>query len=135
MSKETGNCYEVSSKTLGFLGAKAKKLEAPDWARSEIKPDDEWYLVHGCPTLRRPPYVKYGHAWLEVGEVCYDAENCQFWPKDLYYAVGNIEDDGNLFRYTYDQMYQFLLAYNHYGPWEGTEGCDPIPDCEIRGVE
>lgn len=46
---EIGNCYEEAFNAL---------MAAP--------PQAELLLVHGEPTLTCPPFIPYGHAWLEL---------------------------------------------------------------------
>lgn len=81
-------------------------------------------LVHGRPRLTCPPYTRYGHAWVEVGDIVYDVETNVSVPKEIYYAVGNI-DPGSCTTYTFVMVQWFLSEYGHYGPWEGIEAYPP----------
>jgi len=75
-------------------------------------------LVHGNPTLKKPPFIKYGHAWIELNEdTVFDTEHRREVPKDLYYAVGNIDPE-ECFVYTYEEMAKQVKEHEHWGPWE-----------------
>jgi hypothetical protein len=80
-----------------------------------------WLLVHGRPTLRRPPFVEYGHAWLEKGEMVHDPSTDARMPRLLYYMLGSIDHRSNLV-YTAEEARQFMRLTEHFGPWEGPEG-------------
>jgi hypothetical protein len=78
-------------------------------------------LVHGRPTLTRPPFTKYGHAWLEIGDsFCYDAERRMAIPKALFYGVGHI-DPAECYRYDFQAFKEMINEREHWGPWEGVE--------------
>ena len=112
----TGDCYSACAKFIidKFL------LERGDVG--------DLVLVHGRPTLTRPPHVKYGHAWIEMmGAVAYDVERDVAVPIALFYAAGEIDPE-ECFYYTAEDVRKMLLEYGHYGPWEGVEGCPPIPE-------
>jgi hypothetical protein len=119
---ELGNCYEVAGKlfmdlVIGLSRPFPKELGAA-------------VLVHGRPTLRRPPFRKYGHAWLEIGDaLCYDSERKLAVPKALFYAVGNIDPD-ECYRYDEKTFRKFVLEFGHWGPWEGVEGMPPVDSDE-----
>jgi len=99
-----GNCYEdAASATLLFGAHKG------------------WNLVHGRPTLQRPPYVQFGHAWLEKDEKVFDPSANYATTRAAYYAVGKIDHRDNLV-YTSEETRRFVLAYEHWGPWEGVDG-------------
>jgi hypothetical protein len=104
-----GRCYELSFQAI-------------------LKPEFEhWILVHGRPTLTAPPFIEYGHAWLESPDEpqCYDAASDQYVSRYMYYSCGQISEDGQL-RYTKHQAVTFALSHRHYGPWEGPEACPPM---------
>jgi hypothetical protein len=86
-------------------------------------------LVHGRPTLKVPPFIKYGHAWVEIdGVTVFDTEHHKEVPKELYYAVGNIDSEDCLV-YTYSEMAAHMRKHEHWGPWELPE--DP-EETELR---
>ena len=78
-----------------------------------------WLLVHGYPTLRRPPWKRFGHAWLESsdGEWCWDPNTGAKLPTWLYYHLGNIEKKHCTW---YGPAEAGILAVRtgHWGPWE-----------------
>lgn len=106
----TGNCYYSNGMLMLGPGKYSK-----------------WTLVHGRPTLQIPPYVEFGHAWLESpdGQMVYDAERDFEIPKFLYYAVGNI-DENDCFKYSRNEARKKMLEFGHYGPWEGPDAGPPI---------
>ena len=97
-----------------------------------------WTLVHGRPTLRVPPYIEYGHAWLESpdGEIIYDPTVEFEGPKMLYYALGNINPEDS-FKYSREEARKKILEFGHWGPWEGVDAAPPVdtPDEEDEGDE
>lgn len=103
----SGNCYSQAANAQTF-GPKG------------------WLLVHGRPTLQRPPFVEYGHAWLEKGELVNDPSTNSKMPRMLYYALGQIDHRSNLI-YTADEAREFMLLTEHFGPWEGIEGTPATP--------
>jgi hypothetical protein len=116
----TGNCYEnAANAVLPIFGT-----------------HEGWTLVHGRPTLTRPPYVQFGHAWLEKGKKVHDPSSNTTLPKIAYYAMGNISKEHNL-RYSGELVRQYLLLTEHYGPWEGVDGTPPTAqqkrDWKMRG--
>ena len=92
-------------------------------------------VVHGAPTLQRPPYAPYAHAWVEVPvtlmaggpnettitfAIDYSNGLRAVLPTFLYYAFGRIEQAQNL---TYPFMEALALAvrHRHYGPYHNTD--------------
>lgn len=112
---ELGNCYKSAANTL----MAHKKLGV-----AGLPYDEDVFLVHGRPKLTKPPFCEYGHAWLEWGDVVLDTETDNIIPRQLFYSVGNIDED-TCVRYTYKMAQWFMLEYSHYGPWEGIESCPP----------
>lgn len=113
-----GDCYEASAHAIiGF----ASRVDVPADA----------VLVHGRPTLTRPPYIEYGHAWLEYTADgmtwCLNVANGddKRLPGALFYGIGNIDPE-QCYRYNREQASHMLAAYEHYGPWEGVEGEPPL---------
>jgi len=83
-------------------------------------PREGWVLIHGRPTLRRSPWVQFGHAWLEQGEQVYDPSSGFRGARALYYMLGKIDPDHNHV-YTVEETRKLLLDTEHYGPWEGVD--------------
>ena len=107
----TGTCYEDAANYLLF--------KAP---RNAV-------MVHGRPRLQRPPWIRFGHAWIEVGNKIIDPSVRPPFESDrgFYYGLGDIDYKDNLV-YTQDEARNYLLYAHHYGPWEGPEGVDPMED-------
>jgi len=77
-------------------------------------------LVHGEVTGQGPIRgVKYGHAWIEDGNTIHDVSRGRDiqMPKDLYYALGNI-NESSVFKYDMEHMRQKILDSGHWGPWD-----------------
>lgn len=112
-----GNCYKNAAEALVF-----------DLSRQY----SDWNLVHGRPTLQVPPYVEYGHAWLESpdGEEVHDpsaGDGGVTVPAMIYYAVGNVNPEDS-FKYSKEDARRMMVEYGHYGPWEGVDASPPIVD-------
>lgn len=107
----TGNCYEEAAMHISGFGQFSG-----------------WTLVHGRPTLQRPPFIKFGHAWLESpdGEICWDPITMGYTTKYVYYELGRIEE-AECFRYDLSALRRWITKTGHWGPWEGEEGCGPLP--------
>lgn len=109
-----GNCYEKSYNMILWSGVWQKLV-----------------LVHGRPTLTRPPFCQFGHAWLETGHMVYDAASGKWAPRAIYYAAGNIDPD-LCHIYTREQATALLRRHGHYGPWEGVDAPDDCQGCGER---
>jgi len=123
----TGDCYAAAGEYL---------REQSVLGRTDI------VLVHGRPTLQRPPFVKYGHAWIEFTqdlsamfapheaaklELCMDVERETILPKQLFYMLGKI-DPAECFRYTFHDLRSWVTMTGHWGPWEGPEAVGAIEE-------
>ena len=101
-----GDCYEANGKFFmdqGLFG------------------DGSMRLVHGEVSGQGPlEGVNYGHAWVEDGNTVIDVSNGRNlrMPKALYYALGNIEQNDNLHKYTPSQFRRKVTQYEHWGPWD-----------------
>ncbi len=81
-------------------------------------------LVHGEVTGQWPiAGVKFGHAWLEDDDNVFNVVGEEFhtYPKQLFYKVGMVEDEeGKLYKYSYDEFLKKLILEGNWGPWELT---------------
>jgi hypothetical protein len=94
-------------------------------------------LVHGRPTLTRPPFIKYGHAWVEFEaeleghtvQMVRDVSNGKdvLLPRAAYYRVGKIDPEECNY-YQYEDFRHWVKETGHWGPWEGIES--DVPGCE-----
>ncbi len=76
-------------------------------------------LVHGTVTGQGPiAGIRYGHAWIEIGDVVLDPSNGRFVcaRKSAYYAAGEIREP--VARYDFEAAARQMLETRHYGPWE-----------------
>ncbi len=99
---ERGNCYEAAAKLLHA------HRDCPGIA-----------LAHGTVTGQGPVAgIRYGHAWVEIGEVVLDPSNGRLVVarKTAYYAAGEIAEP--VARYTFAEAAREMLETGHYGPWE-----------------
>ena len=94
-------------------------------------------LVHGTVTGQGPiAGLRYGHAWVEVGDVVLDPSNGRFVVarKPAYYAAGEITEP--VACYTFAEAAREMIETGHYGPWEkrpsptttGTAATPTTPD-------
>jgi hypothetical protein len=118
--RDDGDCYESAGKFItGFKGDEPHTV-----------PHDA-VLVHGRPTLQRPPHIKYGHAWIELTESRLAINTVTgregVVPLAIYYEAGQIDPD-ECYRYTPAEARRMMLHYGHYGPWEGPEGVAPTEE-------
>ncbi len=113
-----GNCYQDSAELV---------LDQERWGRG----GPQLHLVHGYPTLQRPPFEKYGHAWVEYDDeagnrIVRDPTADVVMPAILYYALGNI-DASETRSYDADEARRWMLKSGHWGPWEEPRQLNPIP--------
>lgn len=94
----TGNCWEASM-------MKMLAMENPDA-----------FLVHGLPmgAGKIKQYGRYPHAWVELGDSCWDVGIDEWLPKGVYYWAGEIEF---AVRYSMGEMLRMALDRETYGPW------------------
>jgi len=107
-NEKTGDCYKASCfRLISFLTHNPHGM----------------ILVHGWPTLTRPPFEKYSHAWLEYTfngiRICWDlsmGRDIKVAQAD-YYSIGKI-NPLKCIRYTEDEARALVLEHEHWGPWE-----------------
>ena len=83
-------------------------------------------LVHAEVTGQgRIEGVRYGHAWVEVGDKVIDRSNGRIivMPPAIYYSLAHLqgeflEYDRNMHRYTFDEAVQAIQKHGTYGPWD-----------------
>jgi len=112
LMEELGDCFVASAKLLLDVGVL--------W-REDGTVTEEWALCHGEPVLQRPPFCRFGHAWLEspCGSWALDVSQGKraLMPRPLYYAIGQIEES-DVIRYTVEEARRHVLDKEHWGPWE-----------------
>ena len=111
MSKKAkkGDCYQAAGRlALEFSRGKYPNAE----------------LVHGV-ALNSLDFMPMGHAWVEVGNTCYDYSNGRKLkvPKKEYYhsgAIGELLEQGlgKQYRYKGIEIATKILKHEHWGPWE-----------------
>lgn len=111
-TEAVGRCYDNAADLISALFLKGT--------------GEGWTLVHGRPTLRRPPFEKYGHAWLEYRGLVIDTQFAHLnryplaMPRAEYYRAEKI-DPAECYRYSAGEAVAMMVALGHYGPWEGVE--------------
>lgn len=91
-------------------------------------------LVHGFPRLRDkgPNFGRlYGHAWIEVGDLCWDPSTGSFITKRLWYEVGKV-DPGLCLYVPGREVLATLIDRECWGPWadipDGALFAENLPD-------
>jgi hypothetical protein len=94
----TGNCYEASFNKLLALG------------------DRDVFMVHGMPhgQGKIAQYGHYPHAWLELGDLCWESRIEEWMPKALYYSLGQISF---AVRYSMRDTLAMINERETFGPW------------------
>ena len=103
----TGDCYEAAANYMAN--------------NCLINPDCGLILVHGEVAGQGPlEGMTYGHAWVLKGSVVVDKSNGRnlALPKQIYYAIGGIDQIGNVHTYTWIDARKKILEFEHYGPWD-----------------
>lgn len=100
-----GDCYESAARFM---------LGLPSAAR------DGFRLCHGVVTGNGEPVigVRFGHAWVEVGDTVFDFSNGQetMTRRERYYDAASI-DPSEVVRYEWLDAATMLVKARHYGPW------------------
>ena len=128
----TGNRYQLAAEWVVLGELSAAGLEAGALEGAE--------LVQGYPTLQCFPFAKYGHAWVEAGEMVYDATHVPVleMPKSVYYSLGHIDPEDSR-RYSAREARGLMSTTGHYGPWRsgfpGIAPGDPEPEGTYGGAE
>jgi hypothetical protein len=109
--QKLGDCYDASVREMLML------------CYADPRNIERYLLIHAevigqGPLDGRP----FGHAFLldtETGEVV-DKSNGQDrrWPACVYFAVGSIDRQANVFVYDFAEMKRKLMHHMHYGPWD-----------------
>jgi hypothetical protein len=97
-----GDCFVVSGKYM---------MDHCIFETSDLK------LAHGTVVGQgRIKGVKYEHAWIEQNGIVIDLSLGRDirMPKDVYYALGNIE---NVKLYGCAEFRKMINQYGHWGPW------------------
>jgi hypothetical protein len=92
--------------------------------------NEEMSLVHGTAVVPEIPDLRYGHAWVEIGEeYVYDGTEGHFYGRgDFFSATQAIEGT----RYSPSEAAVMIARTGHFGPWwrgevsaELAQRCDP----------
>jgi len=120
--RAVGDCYEAAANyVINNSGVVSFLVPPGATARPGLM------LVHGEVTGQgKIEGVKYGHAWVEDGDLVIDVSNGRDLqlPKAAYYALGRVDNDGaqrikpNLHRYTAKEARRNLVMHGHWGPWD-----------------
>ena len=102
-----GDCFEAAYKKLYEV----------------FREHPEAKLVHAIVTGQGPiKGVQHGHAWVEIGNTVLDYSNGRTieMPKQIYYAVGNVDPNNSdkYKTYSFKEMADISMDQGTYGPWE-----------------
>ena len=97
----SGECYMASAR----------------WIMDEGKAiEDEAMLVHGTVAGQGPlEGLRIAHAWVEFGDLVYDAATDMLVRKERYYEIGKVKDT---IEYDPTEMRVNLLKTENWGPWD-----------------
>jgi len=77
-----------------------------------------YILVHGIVSGQAElKGLRFGHAWIEFDVSVYDPNTCKYYPRNIYYALGEIY---HTVKYTIKEANLQALLSNHTGPWDAT---------------
>lgn len=81
-------------------------------------------VCHGAVTQTKPPFIRMGHAWIEVKRdgvwYCVDGQRpANPIPRTRYYEIGKIAAAG-VVRYRAYEARETALATGNFGPWDKT---------------
>ena len=64
--------------------------------------------------------ITYGHAFVLDGDTIIDVSNGRNLklPKAVYYALGQVDNIGNIHEYTWEEARRLIVDFEHWGPWE-----------------
>lgn len=116
----TGNCFEECAEYVLHAAMLGRKFDWDDVRKKYTSSGGrDLVLVHG-EVLGRGPLegVQFAHAWVEDGDEVIDVTRNVRMPRDQYYALGAIDQIGNMHRYTVDQIRRHGAETGHWGPWE-----------------
>lgn len=100
-----GDCYDANGRY--FL--------------DNYRDDSSAKIVHGEVRGQGPlKNITFGHCWIEDGNVVIDKSNGRNikMNKDVYYAIGNIKELNNMYKYDLKTFRKKILKYEHWGPWD-----------------
>ena len=64
--------------------------------------------------------ITYGHAWILDGGTVIDVSNGRNLQlaQRVYYALGQIDNIGNIHEYTWEEARRLIVDFEHWGPWD-----------------
>ena len=116
-----GDCYEAAGK---YILNKSALYMGPDReVEGDVGEASNLVLVH-AEVIGQGPLegTTFGHAfvWDKSSDTIIDranGRNIQL-PKILYFTIGGIDEIGNFYLYTPQQMVENMIKYKHWGPWD-----------------
>lgn len=116
-----GDCYEAAGKYI--LGLSHLHMGIGGEAAGDAAAAQGLILVH-AEVMGQGPLegTTFGHGFVVDTEtdMVIDKSNGRDikLPRSLYYAIGQIEEIGNYYEYTPQEMMENMIKYKHYGPWD-----------------
>jgi ADP-Ribosyltransferase in polyvalent proteins/Family of unknown function (DUF5824) len=122
LKKPKGDCYYAAAQLV--MGNRFKHL----FGDNNITYIGTPYLVHAeVRGQGKVANIRFGHAWVEDDENIYDYSNGnQFvMPKEIYYAIGDIDNQNPLKyqKYTFEEARRKMVTTRHYGEWDLEVDC------------
>lgn len=117
----TGDCYDAAAKYIMslsnlYMGPRGR-------AEGDVGAAEGLILVH-AEVMGQGPLegTTFGHGFVVDTELDFviDKSNGRDikLPRSLYYAIGQIEEIGNYYEYTPQEMVENMIKFKHYGPWD-----------------
>lgn len=107
MTVADGDCYKVAGLACFDHG---------------LRKDDSFRVVHGDVDGQGDlSGVRFGHAWIEVGDVVFDASNgkATVMRSEQYYEIGGIQTPT---KYTREEAIGNMSRTKTFGPWLDAKG-------------
>lgn len=120
--KPKGDCYYAAAQLV--MGNRFKHL----FGDNNITYIGTPYLVHAeVRGQGKVANIRFGHAWVEDDENIYDYSNGNEFvmPKEIYYAIGDIDNQNPLKyqKYTFEEARRKMVTTRHYGEWDLEVDC------------
>jgi len=115
-----GDCYEAAGKYI--LGLSRLYMDGSK-VGGEAADASGLVLIHAEVAGQGPMEgTTFGHGFVLDTETDHiidrsNGRNLQL-PKVVYFAIGGIEDIGNYFEYSPEEMMDNLIKFKHWGPWD-----------------
>lgn len=116
-----GDCYDAAGKYI--LNKSTLYMGSGGEVRGDVGEASNLVLVHAEVNGQGPMEgTTFGHGfvWDKSSDIVIDRSNGRNiqLPKILYFAIGGVDEIGNFYLYTPQQMVENMIKYKHWGPWD-----------------